>query len=153
MELSEEVKKIVLERIDIYGTNPKTGTNTLKGSRLEQSLDVYPIENGIALEIYDYWQFVARGWERTGTMSRFIKNIDSWVKRKNIHLGDLTQSQMVFVITNNILRNGLRERPFMIYNNEGDLEKMIPELSGIIDKWFDKLFNEIMTDVDKFFNS
>ena len=51
------------------------------------------------------------------------------------------------------MEKGLRERPFMVWNEEGDLTKMIPELEGYIDKWFDELFNEIMKDTDNYFNS
>lgn len=47
---------------------------------------------------------------------------------------------------------GLRERPFMIYNQDGDLTEMIPELQEYIDKWFDELFDAIMNDIDNYFN-
>jgi hypothetical protein len=40
----------------------------------------------------------------------------------------------------------------MRYDKEGDLEKMIPELKAYMEKWFDSLFDEIMNEVDKFFN-
>lgn len=156
MELAEAVKRILNDRINRYGINPKTGSNTLKGSNLQQSINVTANEDGITLQIADYWEFVARGWKRTGnypgTMRLFVKNIDDWVRRKGIRLGNLTQSQMVFVIIKNIWEKGLRERPFMVYDEEGDLTKMIPELDEYIDKWFDHLFEAIMEDIDKYFN-
>ena len=40
----------------------------------------------------------------------------------------------------------------MLYDDEGDLTKMIPELEEHIDKWFDDLFNAIMEETDKYFN-
>jgi hypothetical protein len=157
IELTEKVEQILTERIQKYGVNPKTGSNTIQGSNLERSIDVYPLEDGIALKIADYWEFVARGWEKTGnypnTMSAFIKNVDDWVKRKNIRFGNMTQSSIVFLITRNIINNGLRARKFMIYDDEGDLTKMIPELKTYLDEWFDKLFNAIMTDVNDYFNA
>lgn len=156
MELAEAIKRLVNYRIRKYGINPKTGTNTLEGSELQQSLEVYPTSDGIELQIAQYWEYVALGWHRTGrfpgTMSKFVKNIDDWVRRKGIRLGNMTQAQMVYIIIRNIMNLGLRERPFMIYNTDGDLTEMIPELNDYMDKWFDTLFNAIMSEVDNYFN-
>ena len=155
-ELANEVKKLLNIRIRKYGVNPKTGTNTLKGSELEASIQVATTSDGIVLQIADYWEYVALGWHRTGrfpnTMSKFIKNVDDWVRRKGIRLGNMTQAQMVFIMIRNIMNLGLRERPFMIYNQEGDLTEMIPELQEYMDKWFDELFDAIMIDIDNYFN-
>ena len=157
IELAEEVEKILTDRIAKYGINDKVGRNTLQSSNLEKSIEVIPQEDGLSLKIADYWEFVARGWKRTGnypnTMAAFIKNVDSWVRRKGIRFGNMTQAQMVFIITRNIINNGLRSRPFMVYDDEGDLTKMIPELNAYLDEWFDKLFDLIMSDVDAYFNS
>lgn len=156
IELAEDVEMIVLKRIAQYGVNPKTGTNTLQGSELEKSLKVIPEEDGLTLQIASYWEFVSRGWKRThnyeGTMSQFVRNVNDWVRRKGIHLGNMTQSQMVFIIIKNIMENGLKARPFLIYDEEGDLEKMIPELKGYMDKWFNNLFQAITQDLDNYFN-
>lgn len=156
-ELALAVKKLVNARIKQYGINPKTGTNTLEGSELQKSLDVSITEDGIVLQIADYWEFISRGWERTGrypgTMDRFVKNIDDWVRRKGIRVGNMKQSTLVFLIIRNIINNGLRARPFMVYSDDGDLTEMIPELNNYMDKWFDQLFDSIMLDIDNFFNS
>ena len=155
-DLALVVKRLVNDRIRRYGINPKTGQNTLENSNLQQSIKISVEEYGIALQIADYWEFVSRGWENTGnypgTMNSFVKNIDNWVRRKGIRVGNLTQSQIVWAIIKNIWANGLRARPFMVYDEEGDLTKMIPELDDYIDKWFDELFDSIMTEIDKFFN-
>lgn len=155
-ELCNEVKQIIKYRIVHYGVNPKTGTNTLQGSELEKSIDIRPLENGFALSIADYWEFVALGWHRShrfeGTMNQFVRNIDDWIRRKGIRLGNLTQAQMVFVIIRNIMNNGLRERPFLVYDPEGDLTVMIPELENILDDWFLVLFDAITEDLDKYFS-
>ena len=155
MELAEAVKRLVNDRIRRYGINPKTGQNTLEGSNLQQSLQVSVEEYGIALQIADYWEFISRGWKRTGnypgTYNAFVRNINDWVRRKGIRFGNLTQSQIVWVIIKNIWENGLRARPFMVYDDDGDLTKMIPELDAYIDKWFDELFDAIMNEVDNFF--
>ena len=156
-ELCEEVKMILKYRIVHYGVNPKTGTNTLQGSELEASIEIKPTENGISLQIADYWEFVALGWRRThrfeGTMNQFVRNIDDWVRRKGISVPNMTQSQLVFVIIRNIMNYGLRERPFMIYDEEGDLSKMIPELENIMDDWFENLWIELTKDLDNYFNA
>lgn len=156
-ELALAVKRLVNDRIKRYGINPKTGTNTLIGSELERSLQVTPIEDGIVLQIADYWQFVSRGWERTGnypgTMNKFVKNVDNWVERKGITFGDMKQSSIVFLIIKNIISHGLKARPFMVYDDEGDLTKMIPELEAYMDKWFESLFDSIMQDIDNYFNN
>lgn len=156
-ELALAVKRLVNARIKQYGINPKTGTNTLEGSELQKSLDVSITEDGIVLQIADYWEFISRGWERTGrypgTMNRFVKNIDDWVRRKGIRVGNMKQSTLVFLIIRNIINNGLRARPFMVYSDDGDLTEMIPELNDYMDKWFDQLFDSIMIDIDNFFNN
>lgn len=155
-ELCNEVKQIIKYRIVHYGVNSKTGTNTLQGSELENSIDIRPLENGFALSIADYWEFVSLGWHRShrfeGTMNQFVRNIDDWIRRKGIRLGNLTQAQMVFVIIRNIMNNGLRERPFLVYDPEGDLTVMIPELENILDDWFENLFAAITEDLDKYFS-
>ena len=156
-ELAEEVKMIIKYRIVHYGVNKKTGTNTLQGSELEKSIEIKPTADGISFQIADYWEFVALGWRRThrfeGTMNQFVRNIDDWVRRKGISVPNMTQSQLVFVIIRNIMNYGLRERPFMIYDEEGDLSKMIPELENIMDDWFENLWIELTKDLDNYFNA
>lgn len=154
-ELALAVKRIVNDRISRYGINPKTGENTLENSNLQKSLQVNPTNDGIELQIANYWMYVARGWQRThnypGTMSLFIRNIDNWVNRKNIRFGNMTQAQIVFVIIRNIMENGLKARPFMIYDDGGDLTKMIPELDKYLDKWFAQLETDIFKELDDYF--
>lgn len=156
-ELCEEVKSIITERIRRYGTNPRTGTNTLIGSDLEKSIDVRPTDDGIALQIADYWEFVSRGWQRTGnypgTMYLFVKNINNWIVKKNIRFGNLTQNQIAWIVIKKIWEHGIVSRPFMVYDDTGDLEKMLPELTAYMDKWFDTLFDAIMTETNKYFNA
>lgn len=155
-ELATAVKRIVNYRIKKYGINPKTGSNTLEGSNLQQSLEVYPIENGIELQIAQQWEYVALGWHRTGrfpgTMSQFVKNIDDWVRRKGIRIGNLKQSQIVWCIIKSIWMRGIEPRPFMIYDEEGDLTNMLPEVDAYIDTWFNHLFEAIMEETNKYFN-
>ena len=152
MELAEAVKRLLAYRISKYGVNERIGRNTLQGSNLEASINVTANEDGITLQIADYWEFIARGWKRTGTMRLFVKNINDWVSKNGIRIGDLKQSQIVWIIIKNIWERGISPRPFMVYDDEGDLTKMIPELDEYIDKWFEDLFNAIMEETDKYFN-
>ena len=155
-ELADKVREIVELRIRRYGVNPRTGTNTLQGSDLEKSIEISPTEDGIVLQIADYWEFVSRGWERTGnypnTFSKFVENLTKWVRKKNIHFGTLSQNQIVWIILRKIWTHGIKARPFMVYSDEGDLEEMIPELKSYMDKWFDELFELIISDLDKYFD-
>ena len=155
-ELADKVKEIVELRIRRYGVNPRTGSNTLQGSDLERSIDVSPSEDGIVLQIADYWEFVSRGWARTGnypnTFHLFVKNLTNWVRKKNIRFGNLTENQIVWVVLNKIWAKGIRPRPFMVYNDEGDLTEMIPELKSYMDKWFEELIDSIFEDINNYFN-
>lgn len=155
-ELAEEVKAVINDRIKMFGYNSRAGRNTLEGSNLQNTMEVKPTEDGIVLQIADYWQFISRGWERTGnypgTFAQFIKNLTDWVHRKGITPMDgMTENQLVFVIAKNIWYNGIKARPFLVYDDDGDLSKMLPELNAIMDKWFELLFNQITEDLNNFF--
>lgn len=157
-QLAEDVKSLVFSRIEKYGTNPKTGTNTLSDSNLAHSIEVTTTEGGIVFSIADYWEFISRGWKRTGnypgTFSKFIENINDWIRRKGINTPPgMTQNQLAWAIVKTIWDKGLAARPFMVWDEDGDLTKMLPELEGIIDKWFDELFDAITNELDKYFNN
>lgn len=145
MELAVAVKRILNDRISKYGFNPNVGKNTLEGSNLQKSILVTTTEDGIALQIADYWEYVARGRKKTGKKRLAVKNIDDWVRKKRIRAGNLKQTQIVWSFVKNL------ERPFMIYDNDGDLTKMLPELNEYIDEWFEHLFDAITQDLDKYF--
>lgn len=86
MELAEAVKRILNDRISKYGVNPNKGQNTLEGSELQKSILVTATEDGIALQIADYWEFVARGHKTKSSMRQSVKNIDNWVRKKILEL-------------------------------------------------------------------
>ena len=155
MELAVAVKKIINDRIQRYGVNEKTGKNTLEGSDLQKSIQVTAEDDGITLQIADYWEYVALGWKRThrfeGTFSRFIQNLLVWIRKNNIHQPGIKDNNLAYAIALSIMENGIKARPFMIWNEEGDLTKMLPELDAYMDKWFDHLFEGIMEEIDKYF--
>ena len=153
MELAEAVKRILNDRISKYGVNPNKGQNTLEGSNLQKSIQVTATEDGIALQIADYWEFVARGHKTKSSIHPSVKNIDNWVRKKNIRIGNIKQSQIVWTIKKNISNKGFVEgRPFMIYDEEGELTNMLPELNEYIDTWFEHLFDAITAELDNYFN-
>ena len=155
MELAVAVKKIINDRIQRFGVNEKTGKNTLEGSDLQKSIQVTAEDDGITLQIADYWEYVALGWKRThrfqGTFSRFIQNLLIWIRKNNIHQPGIKDTNLAYAIALSIMENGIKARPFMIWNEEGDLTKMLPELDAYMDKWFDHLFEGIMEEIDKHF--
>lgn len=154
-ELADEIYDTVKQRIDDYGFNPRAGKNTLKGSDLETSLKVTPTENGIVLSINPYWEFISRGWKRTGnyngTFGQFLANVSDWVDRKGIKWGNMTNNAITWKIVMNIWNNGIISRPFLIYSDSGDLSEMLPEFETIFQDWAERLFEELMNEI-KLFN-
>lgn len=159
LELCEKVEQILSKRIDQYGKN-RMGINTLQGSDLEKSIKVIPQEDGLALQIADYWQYVALGWRRThrhkGTFTEYLMHIRDWIRKKNIQWGDMTENEMMWALAKRMFSEEkpykIPARPFMRYDTEGDLTKMIPQLKQYMEKWIDELFNSIIKDLDNFFN-
>ncbi len=160
LELCEKVEQILSKRIDQYGAN-RNGENTLKGSNLEKSIKVIPQEDGIALKIADYWEYVALGWKRTGRSNErgLYHALVLWALRKHIKFDDYTQNESAVIVAEKVwtaMILGKREipaRPFMVYDKDGHLDNMIPELKEYMDKWIDELFNTIIKDLDKYFNT
>lgn len=157
-ELADEIKDEIIRRMhSSIGVNPRAGANTLEGSNLEKSVDVRPKgDNMIVFEIADYWEFISRGWQRTGnypnTFSKFVNNVIDWVRRKGIRFGNLTQNQIAWAVVKSIWVRGIRPRPFLIYDDDGDLSIMLPELDRIMEEWFNNLFNAIVKEIDKYFD-
>ena len=59
-QLAEDVKAVINERISKYGYNTRAKKNTLEGSDLQKTMEVKPTEDGIVLQIADYWEFISR---------------------------------------------------------------------------------------------
>ena len=168
MDLQKELRilarqienEIILRLHSSVGINPRTGTNTLIGSELERSISVDAVsENMIVFQIADYYEYIVRGWKRTGrfpgTASQFIKNITDWVRRKHIRLGNMTENQIVFYLYKRMLIDGreIAARPFIEYDPNDDVSKILPFLDDFFDKWADWVFDKITYDIDNFFNS
>lgn len=158
--LAEEVKKIVLQRMEgPAGVNERTGTNTLVNSNLYNSVTTTYTDNSIAFEIADYFEYIVRGrksgWKgrphKDGTKG-IVASIMEWVERKNIKYENKTYTQTAWAILNALEVRDITARPFINYDKDGDLTKMLPELNAYMDEWFNGLFNIITEKIDKFFN-
>ena len=160
-ELADAVKRIIEGRIQFYGANPRAnGENTLEGSDLQKSIEVTADEDGITLQIADYWEYIARGWKKTGNSRKrgLYHALVLWALKKHIILPGMTLNESAVRVADGtwyymiIHKRPIAPRRFMKYNKDGDLTKMLPELKGYIDKWFENLFNAIMEETDKYFN-
>lgn len=154
-ELAEFIKKTVLERVQKYGINRK-GVNTLVNSDLIKDMKVTAYENSVELQIADYWTYVSTGWKfnnfksgKVGLRHALVKWALKKITSNNKEAWDIADRVYYLMI---IKHRPIPARPFMVFDKDGDLTKMIPELSNYIDKWFDDLFATIISDIDKFFN-
>lgn len=166
MDLQKELRilarqienEIILRLHSPVGINPRTGTNTLIGSELERSISVDAVdENMIVFQIADYYEYIVRGWKKTGrfpgTAHLFVRNITDWVRRKHIRLGNMTENQIVWYLYKRMLIDGreIAPRPFIEYDENDDISKILPFLDEFFEKWADLVFEKIMYDIDKFF--
>lgn len=157
-ELKDFVKYTLWQRIQHYGYNPRAKKNTLVDSNLVKDIKITTTTESLALQIADYWENVVCGWRRShnfeGTYGQFIRNINQWVRDKNIPVPkNMTQNQIAFMFFKFFTENGIVGRPFMMWNKDGYLTEMIPELKDYMDKWCENVFNKIMEETDKYFNS
>jgi len=160
-ELAKQIENEILKRLHSnVGINPRTGTNTLVGSELEKSIDVSAVnDNTIVFQIAEHYRYIVTGWKRTGrfpgTAHLFLKNIIEWIKRKNIKIGNLSQNQIAYYLYKRMLVEGrqIAPRPFINYDENGDLSIILPFLDEFFEKWADEVFKLIMQDIDNFFNA
>ena len=154
-ELAEFIKKTVLERVQKYGANRK-GINTLVNSDLIKDMKVTAYENSVELAIADYWTYVSTGWkfndfksEKVGLRHALVKWALKKITSDNKEAWDIADRIYYLMIKEH---RPIPGRPFMVFDKDGDLIKMIPELKDYMDKWFDDLFATIISDIDKYFN-
>lgn len=154
-ELAKDIYREIVRRLhsDI-GVNPRTGTNTLIGSELEKSIEVYTNEtsDGLAFSIAEHWEYVVLGWHHTGrftgTKMQFLDNLLKWIRRKNIHFEGRTENQTVYLIYRSINERLIAPRPFINYDPNGDPSIILPFLDEYFSNWADELFNEIVQQLD-----
>lgn len=126
------------------GVNQKVGTNTLVGSDIYKSLSVRATHDGdlvFDIILNDYIVFIESG-RRKGAKMPPVEPIIRWARSRGIP----TDNSTIFLIRRAISREGIRPRPILQYVFE-EVDREWDE------KLADKLFNKIMEEVDKFFNS
>lgn len=140
------------------GINPKTGKNTLIGSKLEKSIDVKVTgEEQLTFEIADYYTYVVGGrrpgWGQNRT-GGFVEGVKRWIREKNIHFQGCTENQTLFLVLKSIVEQGIYAKPFIGngYFND-DPAFVLPFLDEFFDKWADNVFERICYELDSFFNS
>lgn len=156
-QLAQDIKKEIIDRMHRYGMNRRAGRNTLINSDLEKSVEVKVVSgNEIVFQIADYFEYVVRGWKRTGnypgTMRLFIENITKWVRKNGIRFAGKTENQVVWAIVKSIWMRGIESRPFLNWDDSEDPSLIIPFLDDYFDKWSDLVYNQIIEELDKYFN-
>lgn len=173
-ELADNVKNEILRRLHSpLGINRRVGRNTLVGSHLEASIDVYPTDvDTIVFEIADYYMPIVAGrragWKgrpkREGT-DGIIKAIERWVRRKGIRFNGCTETQTVWLILESLEVRAIAARPFIGYDPaeyadwarnansdyKGDVSLVLPFLDKYFDEWADEVYKLIIDKLDKYF--
>lgn len=165
-ELANDIKREILRRMSSeIGFNPRVGRNTLVGSDLYYSVDVFPrSDTTLVFQIADYWEHVVKGWERTkqgkGTFTEYLFSIRNWIRKKNIVWkkpnGDyMTENEMTWVLAKKMFSEDepyrIAPRPFITYDKEGRVEVILDFLDDMVDAWRDDVFNKITEEIDKYF--
>lgn len=155
--LADDIKKEILRRMESdVGVNQRTGTNTLVGSDLYRSVNVTTNGNDeLVFSILQHWEYIVLGWKHTGrfpgTRDQFLENLGEWIRRKGIHIGNMTQTQMVYVIYRQINMEGIKARPFITYDPHEDPAVILPFLDEYFNKWADNIFEAITKSIDSRF--
>ena len=164
-ELAKDVKDLILARMSgNVGINRKTGTNTLVGSDLMASVDVVRDgDESLSFSIAEHFEYVVLGWQRTGnfpgTWAGFIRNLEKWIRRKNIPLRGRSVNSTAWAIAKTIMKDaelygyGIDPRPFIksgSQNNE-DPSKILDFLNSFVEVTMDDIFNILTEPTDQFF--
>ena len=145
MEFSKDIMALVRMVMESnVGINPKTGSNTLVNSNIYNTLSVKATNDGdliFDIILNDYLVYIESG-RRKGAKMPPVEPIVRWCKQKGIP----TDNSTIYLIRRAISRDGIKARPFMAYV----MEEIDREWDNNV---ADELFNKIMEEIDKFFNS
>ena len=144
MEFSKDIMALVRMVMESnVGINSKTGSNTLVNSNIYKTLSVRATNDGdliFDIILNDYLVYIENG-RRKGAKMPPIEPIVRWARSKGIP----TDNSTIYLIRRAISRDGIKARPFMAHV----MEEVDREWDGVADE----LFNKIMEEIDKFFNS
>lgn len=145
MEFSKDIMALVRMVMESnVGINSKVGVNTLVNSQIYNSLSVKATNDGdliFDIILNDYLVFIENG-RRKGAKFPPIEPIVRWARSKGIP----TDNSTIYLIRRAISRDGIKARPFMAHV----FEEIDNEWN---DKVADEIFNVIMQEIDKFFNT
>lgn len=144
MEFSKDLMTLVRMVMESnVGINSKTGSNTLVNSNIYKTLSVKATNDGdlvFDIILNDYLVYIENG-RRKGAKMPPVEPIVAWAKKHGIP----TDNSTIFLIRRAISRDGIKARPFMAY--------VMEEVGREWGNLSDKLFEKIMEEIDKFFNS
>ena len=142
--IGKDIAKIVRTVMESnVGINSKVGVNTLVNSNIYKTLSVKATNDGdliFDIILNDYLVYIESG-RRKGAKMPPVEPIVRWCKQKGIP----TDNSTIYLIRRAISRDGIKARPFMAHV----MEEMDREWNGLADE----IFNVIMEETDKFFNS
>lgn len=157
-ELADQIKSEVKRRMEgPVGVNVRAKKNTLKGSRLYESVETYVEgDDTIVFQIADYYTHVVGGWTRShhgqGSLDDFIRNIERWIKRKGLVGYDATRIVWAIFKRAKDMYYGIFPRPFLGNGYENpDPSHVLPFLDEYFEWWADDIFDEITKEIDKKF--
>ena len=142
--IGKDIAKIVRTVMESnVGINSKVGVNTLVNSQIYKTLSVKATNDGdliFDIILNDYLVFIENG-RRKGAKMPPVEPIIRWCRQKGIP----TDNSTVYLIRRAISRDGIKARPFMVH--------VFEEIDREWDSWADEIFNLIMDEIDKFFNT
>lgn len=145
MEFSKDLMTLVRMVMESnVGINDKVGRNTLVDSNIYKTLSVKATNDGdliFDIILNDYLTFIESG-RRKGAKFPPVEPIVKWARSRGIP----TDNSTIFLIRRAISRDGIKPRPFMAHV----LEEIDREWD---DSLADELFNKIISEIDKFFNT
>lgn len=140
----EDMVRLVMD--SEAGINHKVGVNTLSNSNIYRDLMSSGMlsPDGLIVNVFlnDYIFYIENG-RRRGAKMPPVEPIVRWARSRGIS----TDNSTIFLIRRAISRDGIKGRPIM----EKVLELMDTEMveeGG----WLDRIFDEIIKNVDEFFN-
>ena len=138
-----ELVRMVMESNNLI--NNKVGRNTIApDSDIYKNLLVKATNDGdpvFDIMLNDYLTYIESG-RRAGAKFPPVAPIVAWAKKRGIP----TDNSTIYLIRRAISRDGIAPRPFMVYAFE-EIDQ------SWNDGWADKIFNKIIAELDKYFNS
>lgn len=138
-----ELVRMVMESNNLI--NNKVGRNTIApDSDIYKNLLVKATNDGdlvFDIMLNDYLKYIESG-RRAGAKFPPVEPIVRWARARGIP----TDNSTIFLIRRAIARDGIAPRPFMVYVFE-EIDQSWD------DGWADRIFNKIIAELDKYFNS